>query len=56
MAILPKSTSVAVTLTSYAQSANEKIKPLIAKAQTAAVTTLSTSKAILDRYPPLKVR
>ena len=55
MAILPKSTSVAVTLSSYAQSANEKIQPLVAKAQSLALTSLATTKAILDRYPPLKV-
>ena len=55
MAILPKSSGVVVTASAWAQSAKEKITPVIEKSKVVAVNTFNTTKAILDRYPPLKV-
>lgn len=55
MAILPKSSSAQVTLTSWAQAAQEKVGPFLEATKTLTLQTVFTSKAILDRYPPIKV-
>ncbi|KAI8822367.1 uncharacterized protein EV422DRAFT_396002 [Fimicolochytrium jonesii] len=39
---------------SLVQSVAGQVMPLISTAQSYAVTAISTSKAILDRYPPIK--
>ncbi|KAI9104830.1 hypothetical protein DFS34DRAFT_645527 [Phlyctochytrium arcticum] len=41
-------------ISSLVQSAAGRLTPLIRSANYYAVSTLSTSKAVLDRYPPLK--
>ncbi|KND02001.1 uncharacterized protein SPPG_02507 [Spizellomyces punctatus DAOM BR117] len=41
-------------ISALVQSASGRVLPLISTAQSYAIATLSTSKAILDRYPPLK--
>jgi hypothetical protein len=55
MAILPKSSSAQVTLTSWTQQAQEKVGPLLEQTKKFAIQSIYTSKAILDRYPPVKV-
>jgi hypothetical protein len=55
MAILPKSSPYLVTVAAWAQSTQEKAIPAFESAKAFALSTAETSKAILDRYPPLKV-
>jgi hypothetical protein len=55
MAILPKSSSAQVTLTSWMHQAQEKVGPLLEQTKNFTVQSIYTSKAILDRYPPIKV-
>ena len=56
MAILSKEASAMGTINSFSQSTIEKIMPLVSKSKALVSTSVSTAMAILDRYPPLKVR
>ncbi|KAJ3311264.1 hypothetical protein HDV04_004173 [Boothiomyces sp. JEL0838] len=54
MAILPKSNSALVTLSTWTTTAQEKLTPIVIGAKDAAISSYQTTVKILDRYPPLK--
>ncbi|KAJ3346427.1 hypothetical protein HDU91_007046, partial [Kappamyces sp. JEL0680] len=54
MAILPKSSPALVTISSWGTAVQERLAPVLESVQSAAVTSFTTTKAVLDRYPPLK--
>ncbi|KAL2915193.1 hypothetical protein HK105_205300 [Polyrhizophydium stewartii] len=54
MAILSKPQSALITLSSWGTAAQQRIVPLAVATKDAAVTSVLYSKAVLDRYPPLK--
>ena len=55
MPILPKETSLSVTMSSYLQSAKEKVTPATTYVKSSVDQGVAKSKQLMEQYPPLKV-